>query len=568
MSALSDVLKHSPEIALFLSLAFGYWIGKFQFGKFQLGGVAGSLLAAVLISQVGVEIDNGIKAVLFALFIYAVGFESGPQFFRSLGRQSIREIIMAAVLAISGLATVIVLAKLMGLDKGIAAGIAAGGLTQSAIIGTAGSAIEKLGLAADEVQRLQSNVAIGYAVTYIFGSFGAIIVCVNILPWFMKRSIRDDALKAEAEMLKGAKVYGAGEAPALPELVGRIYKVGAAAGKTVSDVEALTSGGILTIGGGAVTIERIKRNGKIIGIEATTMLISGDQILIVGRRNGIIGLEDVLGTEVSVSEGMELVVTTRDIVVRNKEFADHTVAEILNASGDLRHGVYVLNVTRGGNKIDLTNDTVIKTGDIVTVHGVQEDLQRLTSRVGPAVIPSDKTDFVFHGLGIAVGLLIGLAVVRIGSIPLTLGSGGGALMSGLVFGWFKSRHMTLGNMPTAASTLLRDLGLAGFVVVVGLQSGQQAVTTIVQSGLSIFVAGVIVTILPLIITMLVGRYILRYGNVAVFAGALTGSRSANPAFGEVLDKAGNSVPTTPFAITYALANVFLTLLGPLIVAFV
>ena len=175
MSFLRSILQQAPEIALFLSLAGGYWIGKFQFGRFQLGGVAGSLLVAVLISQVGITIDSGIKAVLFALFIYAVGFESGPQFFRSLGRQSLREIIMAAVLAVTGLLTVIILARMFGLDKGLAAGIAAGGLTQSAIIGTAGAAIGKLGLAADEVQRLQANVAIGYAVTYIFGSFGAII---------------------------------------------------------------------------------------------------------------------------------------------------------------------------------------------------------------------------------------------------------------------------------------------------------------------------------------------------------------------------------------------------------
>ena len=535
-------------------------MGKFQFGKFQLGGVAGSLLAAVLISQVGVHIDNGVKAVLFALFIYAVGFESGPQFFRSLGKQSIREIVMAAVLAISGLATVIVLAKIMGLDKGIAAGLAAGGLTQSAIIGTASSAIEKLGLAADEVQRLQANVAIGYAVTYIFGSFGAIIVCVNILPWFMKRGIRDDAVKAEAEMLKGAHVYGVGEAPALPELVGRVYRINAAAGKTVSEAEALATSG-------NATIERIKRRGKLIGVEAATILQSDDLVLIVGRRSGIVGLEERLGAEVVGAEGLELVVTTRDIVVRGAEFADRSVAQILDVSKDLRHGIYVLAVTRGGTKLDITNDTVIKAGDIVTVHGVQEDLQRLASRVGPPIIPSDKTDFVFHGLGVAVGLLVGLAVVRLGSIPLTLGSGGGALMAGLVFGWYRGRHMTMGNMPTGASTLLRDLGLAGFVAVVGLQSGQQAVATIMQSGLSIFLAGVIVTIVPLIITMFVGRYVLRYDNVAVFAGALSGSRSANPAFGEILDKAGNSVPTTPFAITYALANVFLTLLGPLVVAF-
>jgi aspartate-alanine antiporter len=561
MTFFADILRQSPEISLFLALAIGYWIGKFQFGKFQLGGVAGSLLAAVLISQLGVQIDNGIKAVLFALFIYAVGFESGPQFFRSLGRQSIREIVMAAVLAISGLATVVVLAKLFGLDKGIAAGIAAGGLTQSAIIGTAGSAIEKLGLAAEEAQRLQANVAIGYAVTYIFGSFGAIIVCVNILPWFMGRGIRDDAVKAEAEMLKGARVYGVGEAPALPEIVGRVYQIQTASGQTVSAIENAASGG-------TISIERIKRHGKLIGGEPRLQLQTGDLVLVVGRRSGVVGLEDRLGPETPGADGMELVVTTRDIAITGKDFIGHTVGQILADSSNLRHGIYVLAVTRGGTKLELANETVIQAGDVVTVHGVQEDLQRLAGQVGPAIVPSDKTDFVFHGLGLVAGLLVGLLVLRIGSIPLTLGAGGGALLAGLVFGWYRSRHMTMGNMPTAASTLLRDLGLAGFVAVVGLQSGQQAIQTIIESGLSIFLIGVAVTILPLIITMLVGRYVLRYENVAVFAGALSGSRSANPAFGEVLDKAGNSIPTTPFAITYALANVFLTLLGPLIVAFV
>ncbi|WP_456306645.1 aspartate-alanine antiporter-like transporter, partial [Kozakia baliensis] len=128
---LSNLFRASPEMALFLALVLGCWIGRFRFGSFQLGGVAGSLLAAVLISQVGVHIDSSIKNVLFALFIYAVGYQSGPQFFRSLGRQSLREIMMAVVLAITGLITVVALARLFHLDKGLAAGIAAGGLTQS-----------------------------------------------------------------------------------------------------------------------------------------------------------------------------------------------------------------------------------------------------------------------------------------------------------------------------------------------------------------------------------------------------------------------------------------------------
>lgn len=172
--------------------------------------MAGSLLAAVLISQIGIQIDSGIKAVLFALFIYAVGFESGPQFFNSLGRHSVKEIMMAVVVALSGLITVVVIARVFGLDKGLAAGLAAGGLTQSAIIGTAGSAIEKLGLSGEEVQRMQANVAIGYAVTYIFGSFGAIIMCVNVLPWITGRNIRDDAVQAEQEQAQGRAGLRAG----------------------------------------------------------------------------------------------------------------------------------------------------------------------------------------------------------------------------------------------------------------------------------------------------------------------------------------------------------------------
>jgi AspT/YidE/YbjL antiporter-like protein len=134
MDWIREQLSHSPEIMLFLSLALGFWIGQFHFGKFQLGGVAGSLLVAVVLSLVGVEVDNGVKSILFALFIYAVGFESGPQFFKSLGPQSLREIFMAVFMAAVGLATVVVMAKLFSLDKGMAAGLAAGGMTQSAIL--------------------------------------------------------------------------------------------------------------------------------------------------------------------------------------------------------------------------------------------------------------------------------------------------------------------------------------------------------------------------------------------------------------------------------------------------
>ncbi|AOY00143.1 aspartate-alanine antiporter [Jeongeupia sp. USM3] len=560
MDWLHEIFKHSPEIALFLSLALGYRIGKINFGKFQLGGVAGSLLVAVVISQVGVSIDPGVKAVLFALFIYAVGYESGPQFFNSIGKQSIREIILAVVLAATGLLTVVLLAKLTGLDKGLAAGIAAGGLTQSAIIGTAGDALAKLGLPAEELKQLQANVAIGYAVTYVFGSFGAIIVCVNILPKFMGRSIRDDAIAAETAMQAGVQVLGPGQLAAVPQLVGRVYRVEKAAGRTVGEIEQSSTP--------PTTIERVKRAGQIIAASAELVLSQDDIVLLVGRRTAVLEQASAIGREVHGEPGMDLAMQRIDIVITSKQLQNKSLGQIAaEASPEVRHGAYAVGLARMGKPLPMSPETLVQTGDVLTVYGAEKDVSRVAGLVGYTVIHTEKTDFVYMGAGLVVGLLIGLLVVKIGSIPLTLGSGGGALLSGLLFGWYRAKKQTFGAMPGGAVQILKDLGLAGFVVVVGLSSGLQAVETVREHGFTIFLVGVAVTIIPLLLTMLFGRYVLRYDNVAVLAGALAGSRSANPAFGEILDKAENSIPTVPFAITYALANVLLTLLGPLVIAF-
>lgn len=557
MEWLHEIFQKSPESALFLALSVGYAIGKITFGRFQLGGVAGSLLAAVVISQVGVEIDNGVKAVMFAVFIYAVGYESGPQFFNSLNRSSLREIAMAVFMAVCGLVTVVVLARLFHLDKGLAAG----GMTQSAIIGTAGDAITKLGLPPDQVKTLQANVAIGYAVTYVFGSLGAIIVCVNILPRFMKSDLKTDAKKIEAQLSGGLPQYGPGQRGALPRLVGRIFRVTGAAGKTVSQIE---------IGGeDLVTVEKVQRGGKPLDVKQDLVLQADDLVLLVGRRDAMVPTAAQIGEEVADAEGMGVVMQSRNLVFTAKGMNNMTVAEIVDTVGrDVRHGVYIERIERFDHPLPLLPDLKLQHGDIITLYGTPADTKRAAEIAGYELVPSEKTDFVYFGAGVLVGLLIGLLVWRVGAIPLTLGAGGGALLSGLVFGWARSKHKMYGAMPTAACQLLKDFGLAAFVAIVGINSGLQAVTTLRQSGLTIFLLGAVVTLLPLFLTMLFGRYVLKYDNAAVLAGALSGSRSANPAFGGILDKAESPVPTVPFAITYALANVLLTLLGPLVVGLV
>ncbi|WP_028202069.1 aspartate-alanine antiporter [Paraburkholderia nodosa] len=558
MEWLHDIFHKSPEIALFLSLAVGYWIGQINFGKFQLGGVGGSLLAAVVVSQVGVTVDNGVKSVMFAVFIYAVGYDSGPGFFNSLNRKTLREIAMAVFMALAGLATVLICAKLFHLNKGLAAGLAAGGMTQSAIIGTAGDAIARLGLPPDQVKAMQADVAIGYAVTYVFGSLGAIIVCVNILPKFMGRSLKDASADAEREMSGGDAAAGPGQITALPELFGRVFRVDAAAGKTVKQIELAESD--------FVAVEKIRRAGKVLDATPDFVLSRDDVVLVVGRREQMVEVGALIGPEVPDSGGMSLVMQTRQLVFTKKGMNHTTIAEVRkNVDRDLRHGVYIEKIERVGQPVPLLLETKLEHGDVVTIYGTATDTKRAVQAAGYELAYSNKTDFIYMGVGLVLGLLVGLIVVNVAGIPLTLGSGGGCLLAGLVFGWMRGKHPMYGVMPPAASQLLKDFGLAAFVAVVGLNSGLQAVVTVKQSGLTIFLLGVVVTIVPLILTMLFGRYVLKYNNAAILAGALSGSRSANPAFGGILDKAESAVPTVPFAITYAIANVLLTLLGPLVV---
>ncbi len=559
MELVHTILNHVPEVAIFLSLALGYAIGAIKFGSFQLGGVGGSLLVAVVVSQIGISVDAGVKSIMFALFIYAVGYESGPQFFSSLSRKTLREIGMAVFLAASGLVTVLICAKIFGFDKGLAAGVAGGGLTQSAIIGTAGDAISRLGLPADEVKRLQSEVAIGYAVTYIFGSLGAIIVCASLVPKLMGRTLKEDSKKAELEMAGGRAVLSADQVDSLPALVGRVYRVTTGAGKRVIEIEKQLTDG--------VTIERLRRKGKIIIATDDLVLEAGDDVMLIGRREAATDAWRLLGDEQKPSPDLDIALRMQEVVFARKGGNGKTLGELkAGVERDVKHGVYIAKIMRMGQPVPILDDTIVYHGDVVTLYGADSDVQRAAKEAGYPVAYSVKTDYVYMGIGIVVGLLIGYIVVKVGGIPLTLGSGGGALLAGLVFGWLRGKHPTFGAMPLAASSLLKELGLATFVTCVGLSAGAQAWQTLQQSGISIFVAGVIVTIVPLLLTYLFGRYVLRYDNVAILAGALSGSRSANPAFGEILDKAESNVPTVPFAITYAIANVLLTLLGPLVVS--
>jgi putative transport protein len=563
MDLLHRLLTAEPLLALFVTIALGYLVGKIRIGSFVLGGIAGTLLVGVIIGQLGVNIDSGIKGIFFALFIYAVGFQGGPQFFHALNRRSLNQLASAFVMCFTGLLCVLGAAWLFGLDRGMAAGLAAGGLTQSAIIGTAGDAIGRLGLSPELMKTMQTNVAVGYAVCYIFGSLGPIIMVSWFLPVIMRWDIRAEAVKLANLLSGGHAELDPGQFNAARQIATRIYEV-----TTISKAIGISTLAIDRQISDA-SVEAVYRQGKELELTDTIIIAAGDRVATTGPITQLEAASVLLGREVRPPNGMLLVQENREIILTSRALSGRTIGEIHDqVSVETRHGVFLTSVKRMGLDLPLLSKLQLKRGDELHFTGSPIDLNRVQAKIGYKITAAAVTDFVFFGLGMLIGLLIGLIEFRILGIPISIGSGGGCLLSGLLFGWLRAVHPNFAALPPGASNFLRDFGLAVFVGIVGITAGPQALVAIEHYGLTLFFLGVGVTLIPQVITFFFSYYVLRIQNPIEALACVAGGRSANPAFAALLAKAGNATPVVSFTVTYAVANVFLTLWGPLIVGII
>ena len=187
-----NLLASQPEIALFASLALGFFIGSFKFGPIQLGGVCGTLIVALILGQSGARLSPDLKNIAFALFIFALGFTGGPQFFANIGR-GWRYGLLSVVELVVVLGLVLGAVALFKLDRGTAAGLLAGAATESAVVGTASEAIGKLALPAAEIARLQANIVTAYSVSYLFGLVTIVLFTSQIAPLMLRVNLRDEA---------------------------------------------------------------------------------------------------------------------------------------------------------------------------------------------------------------------------------------------------------------------------------------------------------------------------------------------------------------------------------------
>ncbi|MEV6106174.1 aspartate-alanine antiporter [Streptomyces sp. NPDC051940] len=552
------VIKDNPELALFLCLAAGYLLGKLRVGPIQLGGIAGTLIVALLLGAwTKVEIDEDVKTVFFAIFIFALGYMAGPQFFANLNRKGLRFGVLCLIELVCVVGIALGLAKAFDLDVGTASGILAGAATESAVVGTATEAIGKLdGLTADQISEYQGNVATAYTVCYLFGLITIVLYTSQFMPMMLRINLRDASHELWLKMRGGKGSLEADELPSLPSMVSRTY--------LVTGGDGLTVGALQQKAKSLVTVEAVKRGSRMLTPDPGLELTLSDLVLVVGRRAEVIDAGRHLGPETAGIPGVETPLTTQQVAVTEKATAGLTIDQMRAEHPEFgQAGVYVTEVVRNEQHLPASGETVLARGDVLTLVGARSGLGRLVQKIG-AVVKNDATDFIYLGLGIVAGSLLGQIVVRFGDIPLSLGTGGGCLISGLVFGWFRSLRQTFGAFPTQAATTLKDLGLAVFIACTGLTSGPQAWPLLQEYGALLPFAGIAMVLIPATISLFVGLKLLRIEK-PLLIGAIAGQQCSTPSITAISQVAQSTVPLLGYTITYTISNFLLPLTGPVLV---
>ena len=556
-----DALRHHADLTLFLTLAAGYLIGRIRIGSFKFGPVVGCLLAGLAVGQFGIAIPGVLGSTFFLLFLFAIGYKTGPQFFRGLGRNSLPQIILTVLFAVTGLLTTYLIARVLGFDSGTAAGLLAGGIHASEAVGTGRDAIEKLALDENVRRALTTNVTIAFAVTYMLAIFIGIFILVRIGPWVMRIDLRAECQKLEKEL--GMK-DDVGVVSAYKQFVMRAYRVPENMNNTsVSELEDSFSPE-------RVFVERVKNSQRVMDADPNLRLFAGDLIVLSGRSKMLGGSDNPLHPyEVEEPALLDVPVIAVDYVLERKDLRHRTLAEIVETLGGevATRGVYVRKVLRAGDELPLGSKVVLERGDMLTLIGAKRHVDRVATKLGSVERVSNATDLVWICLAIGFGGLIGLPALHLSRLSIGLGLPVGVLLASLVIGWMHSIRPAFGKVPEPVVWLLNSMGLAAFLATIGINAGPSFVHGVRSAGLTLLITGAIVCAVPYLLTILVGRYIFKL-HPGVLLGICAGSGLSSPGLAALLEKAESRVPVLGYGVSYAINAVLYALWGSLIVALV
>ena len=565
MADVSHLLANQPFMAIFFVLGLGYLAGRVSLGFFSLGSTAGSLLMGLVVGSLTFkfggarfQIPDLVGTIFLALFTYAVGLRVGPQFVEGLRTQGTKLIVLVLVTTTAAFAIAYGGSRALGVPPGYAPGILSGANTISAVMGVATSAVDSglytppPGVTKEDVK---ANIAAGYSLTYILSILGIVLLVRNLPGMF---GLDPVVAAKESEKKYGAKGHAlpgtsaAFDIGMLPVDV-RVYRLehDRFVGRPVHEVFERFQTPVL----------RLTRKGQSVPLTGNPELARGDLLTIGGRIEKLLPEAEQIGPEVADEAARHFDVEQAEIVVTRPEFTGKTLRDLGESLP--AYGVRVRALFRGGHELSLLPGAAIERHDVLRVVGPPRGVSRLVEALGVAERPTNVTDIITLGVGIATGYLVGLWTVRIAGIPVGLGTMGGIVVAGMIVSIVRSINPVLGGpMPEAARAFLEGIGVDLFVATLGLNLAPALLAALAQGGttIAVLLLGIACAVVPTFLSWLVGFYVLKMDPM-VLAGAVAGARNSTTAMRAISDKSKSTIPAFGYPVPYALSTVVFLVYG-------
>ena len=516
-----ELLKNE-YVAFFAIVSIGILLGKVKIKGISLD-VSAIIFVALLFGHYGIVMPDLFQKIGLIFFIYSVGIQAGPGFFESFKKYGLKLIGVAATTVLSGALVASLLARFMGIDYKLAVGLFTGAMTSTP------------GLAAAIESTNSTLASIGYGIAYPFGVL-AVIIFVKLSPKLFKVSINDEEKKYEDEIKAD-----------FPGLIHKNYVVENKNifGKTLGELKIRT----MT----KTNISRVLHDGEAFTPTSKTPLVEGDVVKAVGTQNDLEKVRLLIGKETKTKIPLSRQYVIRAILVTNEKVVNKSLAEI----GLLeQYNATATSIRRSGIDITPYASSKLRFGDKITIACGDQNLASVKKLLGDNRKKLTDLDFLPVSMGIIIGVLIGKISIPLFGFNFSLGLTGGVLMAAIILSRIGKTGNILWNVSGSSNQLLRKLGLIFFLVAVGTDAGGNLMETLDTGGLTYLAVGAIITIVPMVITMIVGHFFLKV-NFLVLIGALTGAMTSTPALSAVDPLTDSNGPKIAYAAVYPFALVLI-----------
>lgn len=515
-------------VVLFAILAIGTWLGQLSVRRISLGAAA-VLFTAMIFGHFGLSIPKGVMDLGLLLFVYAVGLQAGPRFFRTFRRHGVQFLVIALAVAAAGMLATVGVGYFLRLPPTLAAGMFTGALTCTPALAAAIDIIERLAPGSS------GQVSVGYGLAYPFSMIGVVLL-VQFLPRLARRDLPYEEARWRSERES--------ESPALQARQFRITNPNCD-GKQVRELNPHR----MTL----ANISRIKHGEQVFAASPEACVYLNDVVMVVGPPDELDKMQFLLGEETHERMDVNGNVLSVDVEVTEPALTGIKLADMKAWE---RYTVVITRIRRQGVELIPTGAMTLEMGDNLRVVGDKAAAEEFVRLVHGRPHKAEETNMLPFLIGLLLGILLGALPITLASgLEVRLGSAGGAFLVSLLVGHFGGLGPLKLYVPPAAKNLSRELGLMLFLAGAGINAGSHFVEILAQQGVRLLFGGALITTAAVLAGLLVTHVFYRM-NLLATMGALSAAMTNPPGLGAANAQTETDLPTLYYASVYPAALIF------------